>query len=196
MHASRNVVAVLIFLAAGVSSNLLAQNVVVVPSSDQVSRDLDEMIKRHHEEAMQRRQFEHEEQMQREAIAAAKQIATPAPAVNNILVPVSQVTSYTDGHANGRLWRQLDTSQRLLYLIAFSDAATGDASPSACDCTLDEVADGITAFYAVDPAFSPIPISFAVRLYGRRARGATTDEIVITARGFLRYLASQAPAKQ
>jgi hypothetical protein len=57
-----------------------------------------------------------------------------------------------------------------------------------CNCTIGDIVKGIDAFYAADPAYSSLPIVFAMEQSVARANGTPRDEINRRADAALRQL--------
>ena len=98
---------------------------------------------------------------------------------------------------NGRAWTGMSLGDRVIYLHAFRDAMTvvsagGEGKTAAeyymCKCTFGELAEGITALYASDPAYSRVPIYFMLGMFGERTRGATKEDVEKRISGFLAAL--------
>jgi hypothetical protein len=81
----------------------------------------------------------------------------------------------TGGLLNGRFWKILKPSDKLIFVVGYCEASVG---PYACPTQSEfgEIVDGVERFYQ-DPENLSIPFVTAERVFAMKVAGATTAEI-------------------
>lgn len=87
----------------------------------------------------------------------------------------------TDGMANGRFWMMFGDSERLIYLLGFTDGRImtkpTDRDPLyECGSNMGEIMKGITNFFD-DPANARVLVSHAYRWHCMRVSGKDDAEL-------------------
>ena len=103
----------------------------------------------------------------------------------------------TRGVMNGRFWRatvSMGRTEAMVYVQGFLDASVIQGSSTAkafnkCRCSIDDLVDGVSAFYEWDPAYLRLPIGTAIEIAAWRAAGEPKEKLSAHADSVLRALA-------
>jgi hypothetical protein len=117
-----------------------------------------------HDKRVAKQEQQHDDRMTEQAEKSPRAGSGPKPALDDVQMR-------TDRRWNGRYWQWLDDSEKLIFLIGFTEGAGWIKG-----ITYVETRTGVNQFY-MDAANARIPVKSAMAIFKMKLEGATPAEI-------------------